>query len=483
MPAAMSSGSRWSPRQVSNPKSEVADPAPLHSPLLIHLDVNKTVIPSDSMQLTGIEDGIRESVADLFWGTLTSTDQRLEWEWMRCKPSSTRPYRLQDSSGSDKVLATYGEFCKKVVKKKDEMKAALRSFHLVSGQPVKEEMERLVKSTMRKLLLRQDICNSKEAEAVGITGNTLNMFPTLFHLAAALQRAGRPFALLFRSFGADHVRVQQEWNAFCELRHPVFSHLIEDIGPMDGSVPSIPDRRLHGIHTLYRDAEGPMLILDTFTNGPQHASWDSWAKGAPKPAGDTRGGREFVKSELKASTADGYSGVRDFMESHLRTQSTGAIKDDWAWWVYNGERADAGKLLTAFEGSSPAQQLFFDDNIGHDDARIVDCRGVDGVAIPTSVSLRRFCQKVNPVEAVLDKNYFLRKLLSMPYQSPCGPPRPPNTRPPSTRPQRPSSTRAGWSRVSQGGTCTKRPRIRSRSVTSQEVDDGVQQRPLALGLA
>ena len=44
----------------------------------------------------------------------------------------------------------------------------------------------------------------------------------------------------------DHEKIKEEWNAFCEMRHPVFSKLLNGIGPLDGSVPGVPDRRLSG---------------------------------------------------------------------------------------------------------------------------------------------------------------------------------------------------------------------------------------------
>jgi len=388
----------------------------------VHFDINKTVIPCDSIQLKGLEESIREGVSELFWGTLTQIGDGVQWEWNQSKPSSAAPVmdssaadlaqNSQDSSQADATLTNYAQYCKLVIKTKAEMKAAARNFELVAGRPVKEEMESLVQLAMSRMQLEPDLCNTKEAEAAGLPGPTLQIFPALFHLAAALQRAEWPFAILFRSFGADHDSIRQEWNAFCELKHPIFSNLIRDLGPMDGSVPGIPDRRLQRMHTLYRDVEGPVLVLDTVTNGPARATWDTWAKEKPRPQTDTRNGREFIKRELRAATVDGYTGIRHFMEQHLREEGTAAIKDDWAWWFYNGQTAAAGKLLTLIGGDTPTQQLFFDDNIEDDDARIVDCRGADGASLPAAVSVAKICQRVNPVEVALDSNYFLRKLLA-----------------------------------------------------------------------
>ena len=33
-----------------------------------------------------------------------------------------------------------------------------------------------------------------------------------------------------------------------------------------------------------------MVLLDTFTNGPDDQPWDSWVRSFPKPSSDTRNG-------------------------------------------------------------------------------------------------------------------------------------------------------------------------------------------------
>jgi hypothetical protein len=380
--------------------------------LLLHFDVNKTVIQSDSIQSKGVEEGIREGIAELFWGTTRKRpDGTSAWEWSGGSPSCTPP--TDDILSAGTTLINYAQYCKEVCPNKDERKEAVKLFTLVGDTPVRSEMEKLLKLTLKKMQLNPEVRYSKEAEAAGINSRvgTYNMFPTLFHLVATLQRSGRTFGLLFRSFGADHEKIQTEWNAFCELKHPIFSRLIEDLGPMDGSSPNIPDRRIHGLHTLYRDSAGPCLILDTFTNGPKDATWDAWARGKPKPKVDTRNGRHFITNSLKAKTVDGTANIQKWMKAHLLAQGTAAIKDDWAWWQFNGEQSYAGKLLTVIGGKKPTQQIFFDDNIDHNDVRIVDCRDAGGSVIPHAKSLAKLCVKVNPVEAMLDNDYFFRKLL------------------------------------------------------------------------
>eukprot|EP00928_Gymnodinium_smaydae_P016291 TRINITY_DN16089_c0_g1_i1.p1 TRINITY_DN16089_c0_g1~~TRINITY_DN16089_c0_g1_i1.p1 ORF type:complete len:3624 (+),score=981.26 TRINITY_DN16089_c0_g1_i1:76-10947(+) len=364
-------------------------------PMLLHFDVNKTVIQSDSIQLKSCEEGVREGISDLYWGYKKKEGDEVQWVWNKSKPASTPP---------DDESINYAQWCKQKCKDKKEKKLAIRNWTLVEGMPVRAEMEKLLHLTMRRLQLPPEVRMSKEAAEAGLEGPVYCIFPALFHLVAHLVRTNQQFAILFRSFGQDHTRIQAEWNAFCEGRHPVFSRLFDDIGHLDGTTSNQPDRRIHGLHTLYRDAQGPVLILDAFTNGPQDASWDSWANSKPKL--DTRDGRSFIQNHLKAKRVDGQKGIAKWLKSHLNSGSSCAIKDDWAWWQFHNEQAVAGKLMPILPG---IDQIFFDDNIEWDDTRIVDCRDSRGMHLPPSVA-SRFCCKVNPVEALLDEHYFLRKL-------------------------------------------------------------------------
>lgn len=377
-------------------------------PLLIHLDVNKTVIQSDSIQLKSIEDGVREGIAELFWGVTQKTGDKVTWDWTGAKASCSPP--SEDIRNVGTTLQNYVQYCKEAVRDKKERKEAIKSWSLVENTPVKKEMDKLLALTMKKMQLPPDVRYSKDAEIAGLKGPTYSMFPSVFHMVVHLQKSNRQFGIIFRSFGKDHEKIKTEWNAFCERKHPIFNRLTEDIGAMDGTVQGVPDRRIHGLHTLYRDQQGPVLLLDTFTNGPEQKSWDSWVKSSPPPKSDFREGREFIRRELKCKTVEGMANVQKWMGKTLAAQQTAAIKDDWAWWQFKGETAEAGKLLTLIPRIK-SHQVFFDDNIDHKDCRIVDCRDEKGAAIPPTTSLNKYCVKVNPVEASLDNDYFYRLLL------------------------------------------------------------------------
>lgn len=380
-------------------------------PLLLHFDVNKTVLLSDSLIVKSIEDGVREGISELFWGWVSIDENgKRAWEWTGTRPTVDRPTSLPQAPLDTCEMLSYYQFCKEVINDKDERKKAVRSFSLASRSANKAEMEKWLRLALRKMELPKEMARTTQAKEAGLMGSTYVMLPAVFQLVATLHRQGRRFAIVFRSFGDDHEKIRTEWNAFCEMRHPIFSKLLADVGPLDGSVEGLPDRRIKSIHTLYRDAQGPSLILDTFTNGPSSAPWDKWAKAKPKPESDTRGGRAYARETLAAHTVDGIQAMQAWLHDILKREATAAIKDDWAWWQFNEERSEAGKLLPLIPGGG-TRQVFFDDNVEHDDPRIVDCRYPDSRPVPPQHALNRLCIKVNPVEALTDEKYFLRKLV------------------------------------------------------------------------
>merc|ERR1719506_1100022 len=70
-------------------------------------------------------------------------------------------------------------------------------------------------------------------------------------------------------------------------------------------------------------------------------------------------------------------------------------------------------MMTPTMDGSGIKQIFFDDNIAQNDARIVDCRSETGGRIAFKLAQKKLIAKVNPVSALNDEDYFfdLLKLL------------------------------------------------------------------------
>eukprot|EP00397_Hematodinium_sp_SG-2012_P000257 GEMP01000257.1.p1 GENE.GEMP01000257.1~~GEMP01000257.1.p1 ORF type:complete len:2389 (+),score=650.99 GEMP01000257.1:176-7342(+) len=466
----------------SGRSAEVKQSAPDVSawPLILHVDINKTITMSDTVMNKSVEYTIRECVAATFWGTIKYPDTE-RGPTMRTLSSygshDDSPHRLAtrprygrgdflDKPGLmvPKTLSSislrmgsvpsflhqesvsrqfsgvigvpsqtfsrgprwmwdgtkprqrpegdyvsYLQFCRQVLSDKEAQRSSVRSFDLVQHLHCRKLMEELVSKTVVQMTMPKE-CQGEQANAAGLSGDWLNMFPSFFELIASLQESGRTFAVVFRSFGNDLGRVQVEWNAFCEARHPVYAELLKKIGPMDGTQPNVPDRRIHvkDSHTLYRDATSPILALGVSTNGIFEGAWDQWARS--KAEEDTRDGRTFLR-EL-TDTVEGYEELRAWMRSLALSCKSAAIKDDFAWWHHCGEISTAGKLMFIIPDIA---QVFFDDNAGEgshvDDAKIVDCRYGDPLrTITHALGDGAFYAQVSPIDAILHKSYFIKLL-------------------------------------------------------------------------
>lgn len=51
---------------------------------------------------------------------------------------------------------------------------------------------------------------------------TFYVIPSFFKLMMYLKKVGRDFAICFRTMGQDMTELIEEFNAFCEGRHPYF---------------------------------------------------------------------------------------------------------------------------------------------------------------------------------------------------------------------------------------------------------------------
>jgi len=368
-----------------------------HKPLVLHFDVNKTLILTDSMDSKTMDICIREAISDLFWGQSSDNDEKWEWLGPGTVMSKRPPTAPKDS-------LTYHDYCKRIIPEKDQRKHVVRGFGKADPE-AQRAMEKLVLQASAMMELPEELKTHIGMDKAGLNKDRYLMLPAIFKLIATLVRRQVRFALLFRSFGQDHEKIRTEWNAFCERRHPTFEKLLEGIGALDGTVPGVPDKRLDRIHTMFRDQSGPLLALDTFTNGPEEKSWDSWVKTKPKPEADTRNGREFLQQK-GAACVTGMAEVRKFFQQQVEDEATAAVKDDWAWWQWQKEADDAGKLLVALDN---ADVLFFDDNIEHSRPHIVDCRESDGSSMSPD-RVKEVCVKVNPVEALLNEDHFIEEV-------------------------------------------------------------------------
>ncbi|CAE7293291.1 unnamed protein product [Symbiodinium sp. CCMP2592] len=79
--------------------------------------------------MKGVEEGIREGIADLFWGNVSKNGGSETWEWIKAEPTCTPP--------KDDILAVgttplnYTQWCKRTVKDPKSLGSILQEHSLI----------------------------------------------------------------------------------------------------------------------------------------------------------------------------------------------------------------------------------------------------------------------------------------------------------------------------------------------------------------
>jgi hypothetical protein len=108
--------------------------------------------------------------------------------------------------------------------------------------------------------------------------------------------------------------------------------------------------------------------------------------------------------------------AREIFDLILDSEKHFAIQDDWSYWNQHQERGQYGKPflydLSGTSGTLGNLSLFFDDNVtGDEHLDIVHSCEITGKVISTKALCDRFIFPVNTMEAMLDDNYFINRVM------------------------------------------------------------------------
>lgn len=224
------------------------------------------------------------------------------------------------------------------------------------------------------------------------------LVPAFFHTLRELARQGRDFSVVLRTFGTDGKRAGAALSAFASGEHPDF--------PID-ELSMLPELRLEiegshwNVRRVSRDVLQSPITLRRYS--PDSESPD-YGKDLHSP--DKTALVQEITEEAE---------VAEFFSFHRAV----CVRDDYHFWKGHGYLPEAGKPLWITTNDDSVQHIFFDDNIHNQvDDSIVAIRARRSVdATFTSVSGRATAKsegillvKVQPVNAVLDADYFLRKI-------------------------------------------------------------------------
>lgn len=366
--------------------------------LLLHMDINKTIIQVDIVGGRSMEDVLISNAAANVVGKV---DEAGRWRPLY-GPKDPKP------ATADSSTMTYDVYLDRLHSEppgmqdlpKKERDAVWKS---VTGRrkeashkftfpgEIGERYAPLVEEQRRCLTVCQDPLQYYV------------IIPSFFHLINTLSTLDWPFTLLFRTFGSDLRDVLAEWQRFVRGEH-----VCKPSGPFLERLRAAGTEPLTGC--MYRDGEryflsrGPdvsVYTLDsTVLNGEHGAS------------------AEALKAELARMP-----GFKDVKETRFRELSgelqtyfagsghVGGLVDYYPAWAQVAERRVGGKVYPV-SLDDDRYHVFFDDNIAlGDEHSIVDLR--DAATEKSILGVEEeapFCVPVNAYEAIVDENYFVDRL-------------------------------------------------------------------------
>mmetsp|Transcript_7564 Transcript_7564/g.26964 ORF Transcript_7564/g.26964 Transcript_7564/m.26964 type:complete len:483 (-) Transcript_7564:1154-2602(-) len=394
--------------------------------LVIHLDVNKTVVlvdPAGGKSLTHVLNGL---LADASWGRVDGEGASASWTLASEKLRVGLPPADAVADGASLPatitggfaagLCTYHHFVEEIalayvdvgaaetpeaqsdaVKANRKIKRA-RNDLLLSFTDAGNPGERL-RPTFERYLEAMTIPAAKKEAAVSASSvftlggsaadPKLFLLPAYFRLLQGLTEAGRDFTIVFRTFGDDGPRIVEEHNLFCRGEHPLFGGSAERYDGTGGSV----DRVLKA-----PGGTGRIVRHTDFAGSPGSGIRLAWID-PDHGVIDTAGG-----------VTDVFAAIHKLLGAGHRTLM---LRDDYQYWHVNNERAAFGKLLLVDPSDLDEHHIFFDDNVGFPDTgmEIVDVRDArTGEELGYDDAIDVFVVKCQPTEAIDDAEYMLKRV-------------------------------------------------------------------------
>uniref|UniRef100_K3WBH3 Uncharacterized protein n=1 Tax=Globisporangium ultimum (strain ATCC 200006 / CBS 805.95 / DAOM BR144) TaxID=431595 RepID=K3WBH3_GLOUD len=413
---------------------------------ILYVDVNKTVIMHDPVQGKGLHHILNDLLTERALGRVVDDDSaqgEKQWAWngrsvVHASPgATTQTIRDGSSHDDDSVhdldaqLVSYGRFLRAkypmsedpvVAKQHKKMRKVFRQDFTQPGN-AGEGLAAEHAALLAKLRLptapssvsnghivgQNDKLSAATFAAAGLDdAEYLFIVPSFFRFVQYLHARGSHFNLIFRTYGDDLARIAQEFNCFCEGKHPFFP-LTED-QLMDGSHGGV-DRRMHlqpepaapgaeassssaRFGTFFRTDSCTALVLGTFE----------------QPRGRDASLSFYDAQADKLQIVLGLSAIHEFLtHTWQSTQSTLAIRDFYPFWFSNCEDARTGKLMTMDPEDRSVHVLFFDDNILPQEPHIVDARDVrnGNVLDFDNVTKGTHLMRVEPLNAIQNANFFI----------------------------------------------------------------------------
>ncbi|XP_029292039.1 uncharacterized protein LOC115011163 isoform X2 [Cottoperca gobio] len=167
--------------------------------LVLHIDLNNTILVSDSVIAHGTEASLEHFLSTVTWGKMSKG----KWEWLSDSTSLLPP--------CDGAVSYYSHF------------GRTAGFTSAAGR----RFRGILDEHLDLLQWREGTKGNKELYVKGAGGQLYHwILPSFFQLLRDLVQEGRDFAVIFRTFGNDLPRVLSALSrALNEGAHPLFPDL------------------------------------------------------------------------------------------------------------------------------------------------------------------------------------------------------------------------------------------------------------------
>lgn len=339
--------------------------------LVLNVDVNKTVIMRDTVVGKSAKQVVNEALANVVWGE--SADGK--WELKVPMPCSTKPKEHPQ-------LISYCEFAENLYPGSKNKKNRMQLYAAFTDPD--GPGERL-----------SNLANKAVAQLVNADGSDVGIVPSFYEALLRLKCAGQPFTICFRTFGEDLGDLCEEFNSFCEGRHPGFPNIV-----MDGS-DNGPDYRFSLLSTdrcgtFHRNEAATSLVLGTI---------EQPGEGKHKQVEDRS--LAFFDRFPHVKIISGLAHVQAYFDSMYAASGTFALRDDYSYWKAHGQSEAGGKPFF-YTVSNARHEVFFDDNVHFDNFHIVQpINMLEPERKPWIISmLQTHVVRAEPWDAISCRSYF-----------------------------------------------------------------------------
>mmetsp|Transcript_7937 Transcript_7937/g.21033 ORF Transcript_7937/g.21033 Transcript_7937/m.21033 type:complete len:342 (-) Transcript_7937:1283-2308(-) len=333
--------------------------------LVLHFDVNKTILMSDLVQDKSSAAVLNELLADNTFGRYDS--QSGSW-------TASDVEQRAASAGSPSEVITYSNYVRRHRSGEADM---LREHFTQAGQPGE---------ALRAELMRLEALLAAQPEAVAKASPQIQLAPSIYFLLDCLVESKRSFKFIIRTFGTDAAEVCKALTAYA--RSKAASNAAWARYQFD-------EARDFG-HLKRRDSD----TVEFSVSDGVHARHSFG---------------ELRNIELARV-------IQQKTDEHPLL----ALQDDYEYWHAHGKVAHAGKLFLIegahmqcssadkeLDGAQPVQ-VFFDDKIKIDEANIVDARcSRCGQTLDFQSVSARHLVRVNSLAAISQHDYFVQCLNSI----------------------------------------------------------------------